>query len=43
MDNVFIDSNIWIYAFISTDELTQSYFTKHEICVSLLEVRYQKK
>jgi predicted nucleic acid-binding protein len=37
MDKVFIDSNIWIYAFISTDDLT-----KHEICVKLLEVLYQE-
>ena len=38
MDKIFIDSNIWIYAFISTDDLT-----KHEICVSLLEVLSQEK
>jgi predicted nucleic acid-binding protein len=43
MDKIFIDSNIWIYAFISTDDLTKHDLTKHEICVSLLEVIYQEK
>ncbi|OAD19242.1 protein containing PilT protein [Candidatus Thiomargarita nelsonii] len=43
MDKVFIDSNIWIYALISTEELTQEDLIKHEICVSLLEVLYQEK
>ena len=38
MDKIFIDSNIWIYAFIATDDLT-----KHEICVSLLEVLSQER
>jgi predicted nucleic acid-binding protein len=42
-DKVFLDSNLWIYAFISTEELTQDNLTKHEICVNFLEVVYQEK
>jgi len=43
MDKVFIDSNIWIYAFISTEDLTKDDLTKHEICVGFLEIVYQEK
>ncbi|MEN8217326.1 MAG: PIN domain-containing protein [Pseudomonadota bacterium] len=43
MDKVFIDSNIWIYAFISTEDLTQEDLIKHEICINLLETLYQEK
>ena len=43
MDKIFIDSNIWIYAFISTDDLTPEDLIKHEICINLLEVLYQQK
>jgi len=43
MDKVFIDSNIWIYAFISTEDLTQDDLIKHEICINLLETLYQEK
>ncbi|MDM8566500.1 PIN domain-containing protein [Candidatus Halobeggiatoa sp. HSG11] len=39
MDKAFIDSNIWIYAFITTD----NDLIKREICISLLENLYQEK
>jgi predicted nucleic acid-binding protein len=38
MDKIFIDSNIWIYAFITADDLT-----KQETCLNLLERLYQEK
>lgn len=38
MNEVFIDSNIWIYAFIAVDKQT-----KQNICIHLLENLYQEK
>ena len=38
MDKVFIDSNIWIYAFITADDD----LIKRETCIRLLENLYQE-
>jgi predicted nucleic acid-binding protein len=43
MDRVFIDSNIWIYAFISTENLNEKDLIKHDSCIRLLENLYHNQ
>ena len=38
MNKVFIDSNLWVYAFITTAETT-----KRDACITLLEQLYQER
>jgi predicted nucleic acid-binding protein len=38
VDKVFIDSNLWIYAFITADKPT-----KRDACITLLENLYQEQ